>query len=147
MPKQKLLHAARPVPAVSVDGSFEIAMREVGWRWEALGRLLDAIQAKGMGLLLPPSLQLHRYGYLEARTRNIVVVSTFPSQIGALTGLVDEISIEVIVTTQQLAPAAVQHLESLGLLSCIKGWLVVTVRGEIATFVPPSGVVVFDQPL
>lgn len=114
-------------------------------QWEALGRLLDDTSPKGLGLLLPPLLQLHRPAYVEARARGIVVVSTFPSQLGALTGLVREISIEALVTTGPLAREVALHLESLGILSHIKGWLIVTLSGEESAYVPPVGVSVFDQ--
>ncbi|MEI6863800.1 MAG: hypothetical protein WCK46_00295 [Candidatus Adlerbacteria bacterium] len=115
-----------------------------GQSWEALGRLLDDVRPKGLGLLLPPLLQLHGLAYVEARARGIVVASTFPSQLGALTGLAREISIEAFVTTEALAREVVPHLEGLGILSSIKGWLIVTTSGEVSPYTPPKGVVVFD---
>ncbi|MCX6819751.1 MAG: hypothetical protein NT019_00455 [Candidatus Adlerbacteria bacterium] len=48
------------------------------------------------------------------------------------------------MTTDTLLYELVAHLESLGILSHIKGWLIVTTSGEISPYTPPGGVVVFD---
>ncbi len=93
--------------------------------WPALGRMLDDIQPKGLGILLPPILQLHRPAYLEARARTIVVAVALPSQISALTGLVEEASIEAVIATQGAANEFAADLERVGLTTNIKAWFIV----------------------
>lgn len=128
----------RPVPVEKEGGGFVIEMRPVNFSWKGLGEMLDDVKPKGLGLLMPLASQLHWYAYTEARARGIVVGLAQPSNITALTGLVDILPIDAVVATEAAAHAFAQDLDNFGILSRIRGWYIFCPQ-ETSTFSPPSG--------
>lgn len=133
--------AMRGVPEDWTNPSSPIAFVSADAPWKALGEMFDVVKPKYVGLLMPFVSQLHRYAYREARARGIVTSLVPPSNVAALTGLMEDIPIEAIVADEVSAHHFAVDLEKMGGPSLVHAWFIVSPKDVTSTFVPPSGLV------
>lgn len=134
-------------PVCLSDGSVRIDLRPVDASWKVLGRMLDEVRPRALGLLLPFITQLHRTAYLEARARSIVTGLALTTHATALTGLMEEVPIEAVVGTEEALQDFARDVVRMGLESRVRGWLVVYSNGRHPSFVAPSGETYYDEAL
>ena len=130
----------------------ELSVREgigrrmsVDWRWTILDEALGKYAPSGLGILLPFAWQMHWYAYSEAQRRGIITATATPNNVMALTGMMRTAPIEAVIATKESAQAFVDDLKEQGMLSRIRLWVIVSVRGETASFRAPLGETVYDS--
>ena len=135
----------RVVPEDWTDVSSRILFMPNDASWNTLGRMLDETHPKCIGILLPLVSQLHRYVYREARARGITVALVPPSNAMVLTGLMEEVPIEAVVADEHGARLFAEDLQHMGLLSRVRGWLIISPKGKESSYAPQFGVVFRDS--
>lgn len=127
-----------------IDGSFVLMKIPRELVWKELAEMLDTLLPRALGVLLPQSTQLHWYAYREARLRAIPFAPAPTANPSALSGIMQDVPIEVVVAEPEAARIFAEDATRTGIIQNIKGWLIVGAP-EHGAFNPPSGIVRFSR--
>lgn len=131
-PKQERL-----MPDLSVASGISVMRRDRSWA--DLSELFETLHPQALGIVLPFSSQLHWYAYREARTHGVMTALAIPSNVAVLTGLMEEVPIEAVVTTAAAARVFEDDLVRVNLNTHIKAWLIVDTKAGERSFVARTG--------